>query len=200
MKIIIAKYIMKVKIKSLWARIILTSYRNLERVITSLDKTVDCLAMQGFNYRTSQSAEQLMNKIIDHIYRKEGLINLKVITEQIIKCMKAEYVELLELKFLKNKKFHEIADSLNISLRTVFRHYDKALNQFSCYLKLKGFTDEMLEAEYKDDPYIDKIKAKIAEDYRDTDMAMMNRRNMIVKRVLDNISIVCDEQININSY
>lgn len=191
---------METKIKSLWARIILTSYRNLERVITSLDKTVDCLAMQGFNYRTSQSAEQLMNKIIDHIYRKEGLINLKVITEQIIKCMKAEYVELLELKFLKNKKFHEIADSLNISLRTVFRHYDKALNQFSCYLKLKGFTDEMLEAEYKDDPYIDKIKAKIAEDYRDTDMAMMNRRNMIVKRVLDNISIVCDEQININSY
>lgn len=191
---------METKIKSLWARIILTSYRNLERVITSLDKTVDCLAMQGFNYRTSQSAEQLMNKIIDHIYRKEGLINLKVITEQIIKCMKAEYVELLELKFLKNTKFHEIADSLNISLRTVFRHYDKALNQFSCYLKLKGFTDEMLEAEYKDDPYIDKIKAKIAEDYRDTDMAMMNRRNMIVKRVLDNISIVCDEQININSY
>ena len=191
---------METKIKSLWARIILTSYRNLERVITSLDKTVDCLAMQGFNYRTSQSAEQLMNKIIDHIYRKEGLINLKVITEQIIKCMKAEYVELLELKFLKNKKFHVIADSLNISLRTVFRHYDKALNQFSCYLKLKGFTDEMLEAEYKDDPYIDKIKAKIAEDYRDTDMAMMNRRNMIVKRVLDNISIVCDEQININSY
>lgn len=190
---------MDTNIKSMWARIILSTYKNIERVVNSLDRTINCIAMQGANGRNSYiSTEKIVNKIIDIIYRKEGLINLKVIADDVLKCMKKEYVQLLKLKFIKHKKFQEIADIQGISLRTVFRHYDKALNQFNNILKLKGFTDEKLNEEYKDEPYLDKIKAKIIEEYRYLDNNK-EKQNKKLKRVLENINIIYDKK-EVNSY
>jgi len=186
-------------IKYLWARIFMTSLRNIDRVIASMDRTVDCLAMQGgsANIINYIPTEQLLEKIIDCIYRKQGLINLKVISEEILKSMKEEYVEILRLKFIKNRKFQDIADNLNISLRTVFRHYEKALSQFACYLKIRGFTDERLNKEYSGDPYIEKIKNKIYEEYRDSDKAIAVRNNNRIKRMLEGISIIYGEEAEI---
>ncbi len=192
---------MDTNIKSLWARIILTTYRNIPRIAESMDRTIDCLSLQNSGYRHScYSTEQLINKIIDLIYRKQGLINLKVITEDVIKCMNKEYVELLELKYLRGKKFQDIADSIGISLRSVFRHYDKALHQFSCILRLKGYDDEWLNREYKDEPYLEKIRAKIEEDYRDGTDVVVGRHNMQVQRVISGLNLIYTLDSEIKSY
>lgn len=191
---------MNTNIKSLWARIILQSYKNVDRIVESLDRTIDCVAMQGFNSRTGYATtEQVIEKIIDLTYRKQGLINFKVIAREVMKCMKKDYIKLLNLKFNKNRKFHEIASEMNISLRTVFRYYDKALHQFSCMLKLLGYTDEMLEKEYSSEPFVERIKAKIDEEYRDNDYAIASRNNMKIRRVLDRINIVYSNGVSINN-
>ena len=190
---------METTIKSLWARIILSSYRNLPRVISSLDRTIECVAMQGFGRRNVyMSTEQVVNRIIDNIYRKEGLLNLKAITDSIIINMRKDYVKLLELKYISNKKFHEIAEELGISIRTVFRYYDKALYQFNCHLIMKGFTNERLEEEYAGEPYLDKIKAKVIEDYRNIDENLETRIN--IKKALMNINLVYGNDVEIKAY
>jgi len=192
---------METSIKSLWARIILTTYRNIPRIVESIDRTVDCLSLQGSGSRNScYSTEQLINKIIDQIYRKQGLINLKVITEEVIKCMNKEYVELLELKYLRGKKFQDIADALGISLRSVFRYYDKALHQFSCILRLKGYDDAWLISEYEGETYLDKIRAKIEEEYREGSNISEGKRNMQVKRVLEGLNLLCSLESERKNY
>lgn len=192
---------MDTNIKSIWARIILTTYRNIPRIAGSMDRTIDCLSFQGSGSRHScYSTEQLINKIIDLIYRKQGLINLKVITEEIIKCMNKEYVELLELKYLQGKKFQDIANSLGISLRSVFRHYDKALHQFSCILKIKGYDDEWLEKEYGEEPYLEKIRAKIEEEYRDGNNVVSGRQNVQMQRVITGLNLIYTLDSEIKSY
>lgn len=193
---------MENNIKSLWARIILTSYRNIPRVVKSLDRTIDCVAMQGMGRKGSyMPADVLIERIIDLIYRKQGLINLKVITEDVISNMSKDYVKLLKLKYLYNKKFQEIADIMNISIRTTFRHYDKALHQFCCILKLKGFSDKKLDEEYKDEPYISNIREKTIKEYITMNQAINNRQNAIkVKKVLKNINITYEGEIKAESY
>lgn len=197
--IIIRSLTMESDIKSLWARIIFSAMRNIDRIISSYDRKIDCLAMQGgINRINYMSTQTLLNKIIDCIYMRQGLSNLKAIYNGVIAQMNPNYVKLLKLKFIKNRKFHEIASELNISIRTVFRHYDKALNQFGCVMKLNGYNDEWLEREYGKDPYIDKIKNKVYEEYRDPDKAQITKRCNNLRKMLDNISVVLNEEIKVN--
>ncbi len=177
--------------KYVWAKTILTAYNNIDRVIESIDRTINSIAMRGFGGTYDTYA--LIQEIIELQYRKTGLRNLRIIINQVFENMDKKYIELLYLRFDKKKKFADIAERMCISLRSVFRYYDKALIQFSSLIRLNVFNDEFLEKEYEEDSYISRIKKKVVDEYRDvSDTIIKREQNRKIRECISKINLIYD--------
>lgn len=131
-----------------WSKTILTVYRYLERLSGAIDKIVLRSGLssgniygQNYLYNNVLSISQ---KIIDLSERKVTLINLKVLTEDIFKKLKREDLKILLERYVEGKKFKDIGEANNISLRTVYRRLEASENAFARFLSVRGYTDDKL--------------------------------------------------------
>lgn len=127
----------------IWSKTILTVYRYLERVAGSIDKIVLRSGLssgniygQNYLYNNVLSISQ---KLIDLSERKVTLINLKVLTEEILKKLKQEDVKILIDRYIDGRKFKDIALRNEVSMRTVYRRLDASEASFARFLQVKGF-------------------------------------------------------------
>lgn len=148
----------EMKEEIIWTKTILTVYRYLERVSQAIDKIVVKSGLssgnvygQNYLYNNVLSISQ---KIIDLSERKVTLINLKVLTEGIFKKLKAEDVAILVEKYVDGRKYKDIAERNNISLRTVYRRLDSAEEFFARILLARGFTPEKLSVMLENEKWI----------------------------------------------
>lgn len=135
--------------QEMWSKSLLASYRLLPKIVKSIDSYTMSMALGSFSY--AGNTLDLMQKIIDNNKRKEALINAKVIVDTTLADLKPKYRQVLEMKYIDKKNFEEIAETLGICLRTVFRRYAFALKSFSAVLRAKGYDEEWLEKRYARD-------------------------------------------------
>lgn len=138
----------EMKEEIIWTKTILTVYRYLERVSGAIDKIVVRSGLssgnvygQNYLYNNVLSISQ---KIIDLSERKVTLINLKVLTEEILKKLKPEDVKILIERYVDGKKYKDIAERNGISLRTVYRRLDASEEIFARFLSVRGYTPSKL--------------------------------------------------------
>lgn len=142
----------------LWTKTILSVYRYLERICGAIDKIVMKSALgscnivgQSFFYNNVYSISQ---KIIDLSERKVSLINLKILTEEVLEKISKNDAKLLIKKYFDGEKCREIAQDMDISMRTLFRKLESAQTSFSKNLKLKGYDDEKIFQMLKNEKWI----------------------------------------------
>jgi len=97
---------------------------------------------QNYYYNNVLSITQ---KLIDLSERKITLINLKILTEETFADIEESDAQLLIQKYVDGKKFREIAEESDVSIRTIFRRLENAEKSFYCSLKKKGYDSEKLE-------------------------------------------------------
>lgn len=141
--------------QEMWSKSLLASYRLLPKIVKSIDSYTMSLALGSFSY--TGNTLDLMQKIIDNNKRKEALINAKVIVDTTLQDLKPKYREVLELKFIRKMSFEEIANTLGICLRTVFRRYAFGLSSFSAVCKSKGYDEEWLDKRYAKDSLFSRL-------------------------------------------
>lgn len=163
-----------------WSKTILGVYRYLPRVTYAYDNLVKSRAynsnatnsfLLGFN-----DIMKVANSIIDLTERKNNLINLKVITDNMLRHIDLQSAKILVMKFIDGKKSNEIASLLHLGKRTYFRKLNYALESFASMLTRFNYTDSRLEDMLKDEKWIIRLYYSYS-----------NRRINQTENIMDNI-------------
>lgn len=114
-------------------RNLLSIYKYLPTLISSIDRLVEVKGISSSNYHFSFSDTTInqANMIMSLTDKKVLLINLKIATNTVLKKLKPEFSKLLILRFIDGFSAKFIAEKLSINLRTCFRRIDAALRSFS---------------------------------------------------------------------
>lgn len=122
-----------------WVKTLFSIYRCNTKLASAIDKFVQIKAHKPLYANllniSSCSTLRLSDEIIALNNKKITLINMKYITEHILKSIKKVYARLLIMRYIENKKFLEISQILQISSRTTLRWHSNALGQGACILK-----------------------------------------------------------------
>ena len=124
-----------------WSKTLLSTYSYLETIVGMIDKTV---LNYGINSSMSSDTEFVANKIITLTERKKFFINMKILTDNILKRIDKDIAKILVLKFVDKIKAETASQILGISIRTFFRKINIGINQFSHQLCLFGYTSEKM--------------------------------------------------------
>ena len=156
-----------------WSKTILQVYRYLPRVTYVYDNLIKTRAYNSAHISTSNCAFNdiltVSNAILTLSERKITLINLKIITEQVLKSIDEKSARMLILKYIDNKKSTEIAERFNICLRTFFRKLNHAFDSFTKRLNRLGYTSEKLKEMLKEEKWIMEIYNKLNTEHNNID-------------------------------
>lgn len=158
-----------------WVKTILTVYRYLERICGAIDKIIMKSAMgssnivgQNYFYNNVFTISQ---KIIDLSERKVTLINLKLLIENSLSQIDEKDAQLLIEKYVDGLKNKNMADNLNVGLRTIFRRIDSAEMSLKSKLSAKGYNDEKLKCMLKNEAWIINTYNIIASKNEDVELS-----------------------------
>lgn len=161
----------------MWAKAILLCGRRLKRVIGELDVTMDTLALCSGT--GAQDAYGVMEHAADVIARKTRIINLRVITGDMLDSLPQDMRRLLALRYVSGSSAEELSRNLGIPLRSLYRRLDKAIAACADYLKRMGFDNEYFERYYGDEHWIISRFKKFTEKeelyYRETPNFVLHR-------------------------
>lgn len=144
-----------------WTKTVLTAYPCLPKFARVIEQCTMTTAMSGFSY--TGDPMQLMEQMRIWNIRKEGIVNLKVIVDQAMNKLPLRQREVLEWKYMQKMRFAAIAEKAQVCMRTVFRRYAQALDAFGRALERLGYGAEELTRRYQDEPFILKIRERVAE-------------------------------------
>ena len=141
-----------------WSKTILTVYRYLKRMTFAFDRMIKSKAYNSF-YTTSENFAfnnifDISNSILDLSERKVTLINLKILTERVLKSIDRDLAKILIFKYVDNKKCEEISSMLGCTTRTYFRKINLAHKSFYKALTRLGYDEEKLEQMLKNEKWI----------------------------------------------
>ena len=159
------------KNECLWTKTLLTVYRYLERIAGAIDKIV---LQSGLNSATLSNPNLYYNnvysisqKIIDLSERKVTLINLKVLIEDVLSEIDGKEAEILIEKFFDGIKFRDLILRHDVSMRTIFRRYNKAMLSFSSRLAANGYSDSKLQHMVENEGWILNVYQRFANKNED---------------------------------
>lgn len=169
-----------------WARTILTAYRYLERLSDAIDTMIENRGINSMNLSgASYSCNNIFNlaeKIIELSQRKVKLINLKILTEDVLEKCGEKHGKLLILKYIDKMKNVDIAKVCDLSLRTYFRRLESAEQRFEEVLSLLGYDEKRLEEYLSGERWILEIKNRI-------EILKTNQDFIVESRYLDKLAV-----------
>ncbi|MDE6583704.1 MAG: hypothetical protein K2K31_03555, partial [Clostridia bacterium] len=143
-------------------------YRYLERISGAIDKIIMKSALgssniigQNYFYNNVFTISQ---KLIDLSERKVTLINLKVLIESVLAEMDKKDAQILIERYFDGTKAKVLAESRNISIRTVFRKIADAEKSFTLKLHFKGFNDLKLNSLLSEEEWIKNVYRKFSDN------------------------------------
>ena len=115
---------------------------------------------QNYFYNNTLTISQ---KIIDLSERKVTLINLKILIEECLAEINEKDAQVLIEKYVDGLRNKELAESLNVGLRTIFRKVETAEMSFKSRLCSKGYNDIKLRDMLSKETWIKNVYNSIAD-------------------------------------
>ena len=150
-----------------WSNTTLVAYSSLQKIEKSLDFSFFRLVKSGFqsvHLKNGVSTERLIGEMIKINDEKIKISNLRFIVSTTLEQMSLMGKSLILDKIFRKKTFAEIADEYHLSLRTTYRRFESALEEYAHKLKAAGYTESWFEQEYSGVKTIAIIKAQFEED------------------------------------
>ena len=136
-----------------WIKTLLSSYNIFPEIIKTVDKIIELQATSiSFAtdiYNGESTTYNQMEKVIDLSERKNALLNIFIMTKQIIKTLNTQDFDFLEKKFVFGWNAEDLSKEFNISVRTVYRKVDKLIDEIYHNLKRKNWSLRFLESQIK---------------------------------------------------
>lgn len=107
---------------NIYVKTLLEAYRTLPNVIKILDQIIESRASNAMlSSGLFSSTYDEIEKVIELGERKDKLLNLYVITDNMIKMLSEKQRKFVIMKFIKKRNIDAIAEELNINKRNVYR-------------------------------------------------------------------------------
>ena len=134
-------------ILEIWSKTLLISYRLLGLAVDRIDSLVKKISINSmfYNKKASSSTMSQIERLIEFNDKKVNLTNLKVLTEECMETLSAKELEVVSLLYIDGLAIEEVAQTLGVSIRTVFRRKKKAIESFSRALNNKTSRKYLLE-------------------------------------------------------
>ena len=146
--------------KTVYAKAILYSYSNLDRLCEAIDRHVEQRALSSIN-DCSPAIEQY-EKIIAHMSQKDLIYDLKAVVELILPMFSEEERSYIEYKYFK-KQSDKGEVKPEFKTRKYYRRQIKLAEKFAKWLKLHGIDDKKFEEKYLKIDFFRQLIRKVEE-------------------------------------
>lgn len=155
------------KIK-LWIKTLISIQSNLPEIIKSVDKIIEVnassLSFISDIYNTQKGTYAQVEKVIDLTERKNKLLNLYLISKNLLTGLAEDERTFLKRKFVYNWTAEELAIDYQVSTRTVFRRTEKLLEKIYEFTKRKNWSLSFIISQVKNESWIFEKFNKFAKD------------------------------------
>ena len=152
-----------------WIKTLFSTYGNIPEVIKAVDKIIEIQAssMSFINdiYGTEKSTLYQVEKVIDLSERKNNLLNIYLITKNMLAAVGDEDRLFLERKFVFNWTADELATEYNVSTRTIFRKIERLIDTVYLSTKRKNWSLKFITLQVKNESWLNEKYKKIIRDY-----------------------------------
>ena len=136
----------------MWAKALVLCVRSFKRVTDNIDAVLEGMAMS--RGKSARDTYSLMERAIDVIMRKQRIINLRVITTDMLNSLPDDKRHILTCRYVLSDTIAAIAKSGDISVRSVYRKLHAALLTCGDYLMKMGFDAGYFEKKYGKERWI----------------------------------------------
>ena len=147
----------------IWCAALLTAYRYLPKVASSIDRYIYSTAIGGLC--SGQDAITLFDKIVSLNVRKEAIINIKVLTDKCLDSLEDKHTRLLKSRYFYRKGCDVLAKEQGVSERTLFRRLDGALAAMARAMRRLGYGSDWLDERVGKDAFMSEVYAKALGEY-----------------------------------
>ena len=150
-----------------WSNTVLVAYSALPKIVKELDFSLARLVKSSFksvHLKNGVSNLQLIGEIMEVNDEKRKIVNLRYIVSAALDKLTDTNRAILAGRIFKKQTFKELAQELDLSIRTLYRRFQDAEKEFDHHLKVAGYTEEWFEKEYGDDKYISHIHERLLQD------------------------------------
>ena len=157
----------ELKIK-LWIKTLLSIQSTLPEIIKSVDKIIEInassLSFVTDIYNTEKSTFAQVEKVIDLTERKNKLLNLYLISKNLISSVDESDRLFLKRKYVFNWTAEDLASEYQISIRTVFRRIEKLIEEIYEKSKKKNWSLNFINMQVKDESWLIEKFYQFAKD------------------------------------
>jgi DNA-directed RNA polymerase specialized sigma subunit len=125
------------------ARAVLTALPQIDNYCRFVSKTNMARAIDSFE--SPESAETIMERIIEKTYLIQQLHNIKIKTLAILKDAPEKIAQIADLYFVKGETPKMIAEKLDLTTRTLYRQVDATIEWFEHHLEATGITPSVFK-------------------------------------------------------
>ncbi len=158
----------------------LIAYKDIPRMIKSLDKCVDHAVMSGLgcsHIYNGVTTDMLYEKIIVFKNRQDILATVYELTKNILLKMDKTNAKLLIAKYIYKLPNKQIIEKFGFSTRSMFRYLKKALNEFCYYLKVYGYDDDIW---FRGESFLENIIEYLPKDDIEVPQKALGKKKNII--------------------
>jgi len=126
------------------SKALLEFYPRIDGHIGDIKECVDTCVRRGFYEKCAEGQMRLYVKILRYNSRKYTLSQMKDLVEVTLDELPFSSREILKDKYFFRQDIHYMRIRFHTTLRTLFRHIDRAVNLFSLKLLEIGFDENRL--------------------------------------------------------
>lgn len=152
----------------LWIKTLISVQTNLPEIIKSVDKIIEMnassLSFASDIYNAEKTTYAQVEKVIDLTERKNKLLNIYLISKNLISCVAEDDRVFLKRKFVYNWTAEDLANEYYISIRTVFRRTEKLINKIHELTKRKNWSINFINLQVKGENWLYEKFKRFAKD------------------------------------
>ncbi len=152
-----------------WIKTLISEQSTLPEIIKTVDKIIEIQASSvSFTtdvFNKNGSTINQVEKVIDLTERKNSLINIYVITQNMLNVLSTNSLDLIERKFIYNWSMDELSEYYSVSIRTIYRKIDKLINQIYEECLKRKWTLNFIESQTKEEGWLKDKYLKCVNDY-----------------------------------
>lgn len=147
----------------IWCKSFLSIYHIIPNIVRSIDKLVYLKSVNSSCFRLdnkNETVDQIEN-IVSLTQRKVNLINLKLLTDEVLLEMNTKKAKILKLRFIDNIKCKKAIELSGLSRRTYFRTLNNAFTEFESLFFIKILKSEKLYKAFSTETFFEDIFNKV---------------------------------------
>ena len=152
-----------------WIKTLLASYNTIPEIIKTVDKIIELQASTvSFSSDVFNGSNSLINQVeslIDLSQRKNSLLNIYIMTKELVKNLSDEDLNFIEKRFVYNWSTEDLSKEFNISARTIYRKIDRIINLIHSRAISKNWSLQFIESQIKQETWLKEKFIKIVSDY-----------------------------------